>query len=292
MWVQGPPKSAASMVRNRLEDSPTYRVADRSPFPCACKLALAALCAFALMLVAHPIYGQPATPIPTPGGHCCAAHSGPSCDSLTCISCVCGADTFCCDTVWDTLCAEAALGTCAASCGCATPTATDTPAPTPTPGGDCCAPHGGASCNGGSCSTCVCGIDGFCCNTAWDEICVSEAQGLCAASCTCSAPTPTATITPPTVAIATPTATSTPGGDCCNSHAGPSCDSASCQNCVCSGDPFCCDASWDALCSEEAATGCGAACGCAVPPTPTPVPTNTGVPASPSGTPTPGGGLL
>jgi hypothetical protein len=69
-------------------------------------------------------------------------------------------------------------------------------------------------------------------------------------------PTPTATFTP------TATSAPTPGGDCCESHAGVGCDQPECQACVCDLDAGCCAAVWDAICAEEAAAECASSCEC------------------------------
>lgn len=50
------------------------------------------------------------------------------------------------------------------------------------------------------------------------------------------------------------------GGDCCMAHAGPGCDDATVQACVCDLDAFCCDSGWDDLCVGVAGNSCGA-CG-------------------------------
>jgi hypothetical protein len=50
------------------------------------------------------------------------------------------------------------------------------------------------------------------------------------------------------------------GGDCCMAHAGPGCDDATVQACVCATDSFCCEDTWDALCAGAAGSECGA-CG-------------------------------
>lgn len=52
----------------------------------------------------------------------------------------------------------------------------------------------------------------------------------------------------------------TGGGDCCTAHAGPGCDDATVQACVCDLDAFCCDSGWDDLCVGIAGQSCGA-CG-------------------------------
>jgi hypothetical protein len=56
--------------------------------------------------------------------------------------------------------------------------------PTGCPGsGDCCQPHGGAGCADAGCCRRICKLDPFCCNTAWDSICASEA--VQAPECNC-----------------------------------------------------------------------------------------------------------
>lgn len=81
--------------------------------------------------LAYAISGTPAA-TPTPGGDCCTAHLGSSCDGQTCAACVCDLDPSCCDTGWDIDCALAAANQCASSCGCATPTWTQTLTASPT----------------------------------------------------------------------------------------------------------------------------------------------------------------
>ena len=44
---------------------------------------------------------------------CCTPHSGTHCDDADCCASVCAADPFCCGTQWDTVCANAAVATCA-----------------------------------------------------------------------------------------------------------------------------------------------------------------------------------
>jgi V8-like Glu-specific endopeptidase len=44
----------------------------------------------------------------------------------------------------------------------------------------CYSTHGSVGCNNDNCCMAVCGIDPFCCNNNWDNICVGEANQLCA----------------------------------------------------------------------------------------------------------------
>lgn len=113
------------------------------------------------------------------------------------------------------------------------------------------------------CVETVCAQDAFCCESAWDSICVIEAQDFCGLTCdTCG------------------DGLCEPGEDCstcpqdcgeCTScehdlcQAGgpldPQCDS--CAGTVCEQDPFCCEVLWDRLCVQQAETSCGLQCeGC------------------------------
>jgi hypothetical protein len=49
-------------------------------------------------------------------GDCCAANTTPYCSDAVCCDLVCAADAFCCNNLWDQVCANAALVSCA-SCG-------------------------------------------------------------------------------------------------------------------------------------------------------------------------------
>jgi hypothetical protein len=50
-------------------------------------------------------------------------------------------------------------------------------------GGDCCNPHVGVGCEVPVVMECVCGIDPFCCENNWDQICANEAVSPCGATC-------------------------------------------------------------------------------------------------------------
>ena len=49
--------------------------------------------------------------------------------------------------------------------------------------GSCFAVHADPTCSDANCCGAVCSIDPFCCQVAWDGICVGEAGSLCAAPC-------------------------------------------------------------------------------------------------------------
>src|SRR6185436_12625048 len=146
--------------------------------------------------------------------NCCFANGGLGCDDAACQAAVCGIDPFCCATAWDGICANEALQLCAVCAGGGV-----------CPGrGDCCTANGGLGCNDADCCNLVCGFDPFCCETAWDGICASEAVANCAV---CAAgPCPGA-------------------GDCCSANGGLGCNDEACCNLVCGFDPFCCETAWD-----------------------------------------------
>lgn len=116
-----------------------------------------------------------------------------------------------------------------------------------------------------TCSPCVaqvCAFDSFCCNVAWDSICVNEAKTTCGLTCpvcgngTCEPGETTTTCpqdcTPPCA------------HDVC--EPGEALDQAcdTCATSICAADPFCCTVFWDRVCVEEAETVCGKNCdGCA-----------------------------
>lgn len=210
------------------------------------------------------------------GGDCCSPAATPGCPGDPALeACVCGLDAFCCDQQWDGMCVQIAQDDCGLPCGA---------------GGDCCAPHAGPGCDDMAVEACVCAIDGFCCDSEWDDICVSEAQYGCMAPCglppanmgdCCTAqPGPGCgdmAVTDCTCMIdgaccldpwdeqcigiaVTACAIECPGFDpldpCCLIQPGPGCGTMDVEACVCAFDGFCCDTQWDDICVEEAQTDC------------------------------------
>lgn len=47
------------------------------------------------------------------------------------------------------------------------------------PNSNCCTVHGSPGCTNIPCMTAVCTLDSYCCNVAWDQACVAQAQNLC-----------------------------------------------------------------------------------------------------------------
>ena len=155
-------------------------------------------------------------------GDCCSDNGTPGCENLACCLEVCFTDPFCCDVVWDSLCATVAGESCAV-CGAGCPG-----------DGNCCAANGSPSCDNLLCCIQVCSSDPFCCDTEWDETCAAAAQGTCSA-CALGCPG---------------------GGDCCVNNGTPGCDDESCCELVCAAMPFCCNSFWDAICAGQAQDLC------------------------------------
>jgi len=155
-------------------------------------------------------------------GDCCVANGTGGCDDVICCAEVCGEDPFCCEQVWDSLCAAAAQAGCTVcGVGC------------PGPGG-CCEANFSPGCNDAFCCQLVCASDPYCCDTEWDGVCAGTAQTVCAA-CLLLCPG---------------------GGDCCINNGTPGCNDAACCELVCDLDSFCCDGFWDGLCAATAIDLC------------------------------------
>ena len=102
----------------------------------------------------------------------------------------------------------------------------------------CCEESGFPGCNDDAVLSCVCALDSFCCQVAFDAICVSEALTSCGATC------------------------SNEGAesDCCTASAAPGCTDQAVHDCVCATDLGCCTSGFDQVCVAQAIAECGAAC--------------------------------
>ena len=149
-------------------------------------------------------------------GYCNSAHPNPACNDAACCSFVCAGDPFCCDTQWDNICANEAITMCL--CG-----GLNT--------GDCSSTHSNPWCNDAGCCETVCEMDGFCCDVAWDDLCVFYAN----LNCSCGAGQT---------------------GNCFFVHDDPWCHRGACCSEVCISDPFCCDVQWDNFCVGDAFLDC------------------------------------
>ena len=131
----------------------------------------------------------------------------------------------------------------------------------------CCAPRDTGGCEDvPGCEACVCAFDDFCCDLEWDDTCAEAAAVDCGELCQCELP---------------PTPTPGASDDCCSEHPEPGCGLPSCEDCLCSGDDYCCTVEWDDLCLDDVFDFCIDECQCLAVSTPTPTPTP---PLSPSAT--------
>jgi len=99
-------------------------------------------------------------------GNCFNVHSGEGCDDHDCCQVVCEIDPTCCILGWDQGCVDLAAQWCG-SCGNSL-------------SGSCVDPNTASpGCTDAACCTTVCALDPFCCETAWDDICVNLAIDNC-----------------------------------------------------------------------------------------------------------------
>lgn len=169
---------------------------------------------------------------------CCAAHPEVGCADPDLAACVCKQEASCCAFAWDAACVD--LAEQCGGCGPETTTGgTTTGETTGGPSTMCCDPSDQPGCaEDPGLETCVCALDGYCCDTAWDGQCVDLAQSDCALECVVA-----------------------PGGDCCSAHGSPGCDDPPVEDCVCALDAYCCDNEWDGICVSEAQYACMDDCG-------------------------------
>ena len=188
-----------------------------------------------------------------------------------CVTDVCNADSFCCEFGWDAACVAEADNLCGCFAACEH--------------SECA--EGAALEDGCSqCVTDVCNADDFCCTTAWDATCVTQADMLCG-GCThdcehdlCVQGAALEAGCDPCVAEvcdedAFCCSTTWDGicvglaDDLCNCGIAACehdvCETGNaledgCDDCVdlvCFDDAFCCEVSWDSTCVDEADTLCG-----------------------------------
>ncbi|MFQ5463716.1 MAG: hypothetical protein ACE5E5_13955, partial [Phycisphaerae bacterium] len=115
-------------------------------------------------------------------GDCCdpAGHGSPGCVDECCCRTVCSQDVFCCDVMWDAICAASASG---ASTGTALCPGVCTPEPASCPGvGSCFAEHPSPGCDAGTCCNKVCAVAPECCGVSWGPSCAAIATDVCVCS--------------------------------------------------------------------------------------------------------------
>jgi hypothetical protein len=188
------------------------------------------------------------------------------------VASVCAADPYCCSAAWDDRCIGE-IRTQANSQACGTVSCTHPACTTGAPLDHDCSPVVKS----------VCGVDPFCCNTAWDTTCVEEVQTV-ANSQECGCHHPVCTTGAPLDHGCSPVVKSICGADpfCCNtawdttcveevqtvahvppcpcSHSVCSPGAALVTGCspvvksVCAADPYCCNNAWDSICVQEVQT--------------------------------------
>jgi hypothetical protein len=104
--------------------------------------------------------------------------------------------------------------------------------PPPVNDGDCCEVGMGVGCADDVVEACVCAVDPYCCETSWDELCVSHVEDANCGGCTVG-----------------PSSTDF-GADCCEPSEMPGCPDEITSACVCDADPFCCMVEWDQVCVD------------------------------------------
>lgn len=103
----------------------------------------------------------------------------------------------------------------------------------PSPEHDC-STRGGPGCSDVKCCTVICAMDPFCCEVAWDLICINLAH----LSCRVGDP-------------ACP-----PSDHNCFTTGALGCTDIACCEMVCAIDPFCCQVKWDEICVDLAFKTC------------------------------------
>ncbi len=202
--------------------------------------------------------------------HPCLTSDGPGSSQTTVTTCVCAADPFCCNVVWDKACVALAQSACGVACNCSKAP------PTCVVDSDCgyCDPDHDR-CNGSW--TCV---EGLC--SALPPVTCDATLAVGCNTTTCDPATGSCPITPDpslcpddgdpcthgfcdgaTGACQTVKQPNACGTHPCVASLDPGSTSPSINACVCAKDPFCCTTSWDPGC-VDAAIVCGATCDCAV----------------------------
>lgn len=209
-------------------------------------------------------------------GPCCSARGEPGCSEDPLVAeCVCETDRYCCQTIWDDVCAERVVelgcGVCepGGSTVSTTVSTTDPSDPTIDPStsdvttgeppqniGGCCEPHPETGCEIAGLSECVCNFEPQCCSDEWDALCVSAVDDY---GCGVCPPPPTTTTTMTTSESDTdtpPMPDNTEG--CCITHDSTGCEYPSIAECVCGPNPECCTDAWTEACIDAVGDlGCG-----------------------------------
>jgi len=121
----------------------------------------------------------PCPPSECPHDKCTVgAPLAPTCDA--CVSQICAVDVYCCNTEWDAICVEEVRTVCD---GLTCPESAGTCSHTLCAQGAALAPGCDEPPIIPSCVSMLCAADPYCCDTAWDDVCVGEVSTVCTHSC-------------------------------------------------------------------------------------------------------------
>lgn len=95
----------------------------------------------------------------------------------------------------------------------------------------CCVATPEPGCADEPTESCVCALDPYCCEQAWDEACVNTALASDCSTC--------------------PMGFEPALADCCTANTVGGCTDPVVQDCVCAVDPYCCTQAWDQLCVDK-----------------------------------------
>jgi hypothetical protein len=183
-------------------------------------------------------------PPPPSGQDCCVGGPEPGCNDATVESCVCAEIPFCCDTGWEKVCGSAVEALGCGHCGGVGETGEDPPpgetgedpppgdtgGDPPPPTGGCCEVQMTPGCDDAGVQDCVCMQDAYCCDTAWDQVCIDEVAMFMCGDCGGEMPPPDES-------------------SCCSEQMGAGCGDPLVEACVCLVDSYCCETQWDATCA-------------------------------------------
>ncbi len=126
------------------------------------------------------------------GGACSHAICSTGSDLVSgcdpCVTKICASDPYCCNTLWDNVCTGEVGTICGETCGGGSSSSSSSSSSSTSSGGGTCT-HSICStgvklkptCN--SCAEEICAKDSYCCNTKWDNVCVSEVGSVCGETC-------------------------------------------------------------------------------------------------------------
>ncbi len=201
--------------------------------PDCCSIGWSLACADLAMSLCGGLCGASICPT---GGDCCAIGESPGCLDTSCCATVCGVNESCCFGTWGADCVNLAEALCDPLCnragGC--------------PGtGDCCFANGTSGCDDSACCETVCGLDSFCCDGKWDDLCAQKANDFCGDG------------------LGSFCKWCPSEGNCCEGRGTPGCDRQACCELVCAASSRCCTTFWDSGCASFAARECApTACAC------------------------------